>query len=266
MIKDNQMKKIITLALAAAATLANANQETWKFENLEPKRSEIVAEVNKAVSYSGGMTRLKQDAMKGDANALYAQGLMYHYGIVKKEDKYKAHDLFEDAAEKGHGQALLALANYRLGLIESGGELTDIHEGVGMLEASAEAGNPEAQYRVGLMYIEGQYLPEDRDLGLYWITKARDEGFKPAIKVRESILSSSPFKGPSFEYIHQRATEGSPVFLAKLAEFYEEGWIVTKDKEKAIRLLKTAAKGGYQKAHNMLLDRNIVIDNMPRGN
>lgn len=43
-------------------------------------------------------------------------------------------------------------------------------------------GNSEAQYAVGYMYYYGYGVAQDADVGCFWITRAADKGFQPAIK------------------------------------------------------------------------------------
>ena len=43
-------------------------------------------------------------------------------------------------------------------------------------------GNAEAQYTVGYMYYYGYGVAQDTDVGYFWIKRAADQNFPPAIK------------------------------------------------------------------------------------
>lgn len=42
-------------------------------------------------------------------------------------------------------------------------------------------GNPEAQYAVGYMYYYGYGVTQDKDVGYFWIQRAADQHYLPAI-------------------------------------------------------------------------------------
>lgn len=48
-------------------------------------------------------------------------------------------------------------------------------------------GNIEAQYAVGYMYYYGYGVAQDSDVGCFWITRAADKGFLPAIEALKLI-------------------------------------------------------------------------------
>jgi TPR repeat protein len=41
-------------------------------------------------------------------------------------------------------------------------------------------GNPQAQYAIGYMYYYGYGVPQDTDVGYFWIKRAADSQFVPA--------------------------------------------------------------------------------------
>lgn len=48
-------------------------------------------------------------------------------------------------------------------------------------------GNPEAQYAVGYMYYYGYGVAQDTDVGYFWMKRAADQGYPPAIKALTMI-------------------------------------------------------------------------------
>lgn len=55
---------------------------------------------------------------------------------------------------------------------------------------SAEAGNRSSQYDVGLRYLKGDGLPQDRLAAIRWLTKAAEQGHQQAKEKLESIQSA----------------------------------------------------------------------------
>lgn len=52
---------------------------------------------------------------------------------------------------------------------------------------SAVKGNTEAQFQLGLLYIDGEALNEDRNAGMYWLELAAEQGHQRAKMVYESL-------------------------------------------------------------------------------
>jgi TPR repeat protein len=50
------------------------------------------------------------------------------------------------------------------------------------LLAPACDGSPEAQYAVGYMYYYGYGVAQDTDVGYFWIRRAANRGYPPALK------------------------------------------------------------------------------------
>lgn len=255
------MKKLLLAACLVASPLAFAEiqwaEKPVKFEEI---RHQSVGDVNLAIRKAGGLERLIEDSKQGDAHSLFIMSRMYQYGIVKEQDLNESVELLERSAAKNHTDAIFRLGMIMLGKDPIIGEdrgFMNKAQGIEMVTQAAEAGIAEAQYMVGLYYIEGELLTEDRDLGLFWLTKARDKGYGPASQARTEILNSSRLRNLSFDYVQQRAIEGNPDFLVKLASFYEDGWVVQKDRKKSIRLLKTAAELGSSNAIDLLQEKGI---------
>ena len=143
---------------------------------------------------------LRQAAENGNPHAQYLIGKMYHEGYIVAQDQTLARDWLSRAAAHGHTEAinLLALINtlVKTTTMVSRSAYTDLLE-------KAQAGDPQAQYELGLRYRSGAL--EDRvdpDKAMYWLRRAADNGNLLAMKT--------------------------------LAEIYAEGWMnVKKDAAKA---------------------------------
>jgi localization factor PodJL len=100
------------------------------------------------------------------------------------------------------------------------------------LRAAATAGNPAAEYEIGLRYAEGKGVPPNPDLALHWFERAAQQGIAPA--------------------------------LYRLGSLYEKGQGVKKDLNKARALYIQAAEKGNAKAiHNLAVLYAEGIDGKP---
>ena len=59
----------------------------------------------------------------------------------------------------------------------------------------AERGDAEAQYWLGVMYLDGNGFTEDESLALQWVSASSDQGFKPAKKVLKYMLENDEVLG-----------------------------------------------------------------------
>jgi len=54
----------------------------------------------------------------------------------------------------------------------------------------AEAGNPHAQYALGLIYAEGRGVKQDRIQAYRWLSLAIEQGDQDAILLRDLLINS----------------------------------------------------------------------------
>jgi localization factor PodJL len=100
------------------------------------------------------------------------------------------------------------------------------------LRAAAAAGNPAAEYEIGLRYAEGKGVPASPELALRWFERAAEQGVAPA--------------------------------LYRLGSLYEKGQGVKKDLNKARTLyLQAADKGNAKAIHNLAVLYAEGIDGKP---
>jgi TPR repeat protein len=58
----------------------------------------------------------------------------------------------------------------------------------------AADGRAEAQYAIGYMYYYGLGVAQDTDTGYFWIKRAADKGYPPAIKALGIISSQENYQ------------------------------------------------------------------------
>lgn len=86
----------------------------------------------------------------------------------------------------------------------------------------AVAGNPKAQYAIGYMYYYGYGTAQDTEAGVFWMKKAADRNYRPAIKAMELINQQN--KSPDTIKIEQKAEKSRDVtpVLQRERERYDE--------------------------------------------
>ncbi|MEJ0075138.1 MAG: hypothetical protein WDO17_06785 [Alphaproteobacteria bacterium] len=100
------------------------------------------------------------------------------------------------------------------------------------LRAAAAAGNPAAEFEIGMRYSEGRGVPANLELAVQWFERAANKGLAPA--------------------------------LYRLGSLYEKGQGVKKDLEKARQLYIAGADKGNAKAiHNLAVLYAEGIDGKP---
>jgi localization factor PodJL len=100
------------------------------------------------------------------------------------------------------------------------------------LRSAAVAGNPAAEYEIGVRFIEGRGVPQNSEEAAHWLARAADHGLAPA------------------QY--------------RLGSLYEKGQGVKKDLMEARRLYLAAAQQGNAKAmHNLAVLYAVGLEGSP---
>ena len=130
--------------------------------------------------------KLREEAEAGDVEAQNALGTLFYTGDAISRDetgKIKDHDLeaaagwFFRAAEQGH-----AGAQFNLGLLfaEGQGVPQDSAKAAELFTKSAEQGNVDAQNNIGVMYLIGEGVEKDTEKAIAWFEKAAAQGNEDA--------------------------------------------------------------------------------------
>lgn len=108
------------------------------------------------------MTYFRIGAKGGNADCQCSLGLLYQAGEKipggVKADLAQARKWFRNAADQGHQEAILHLA--QLIMFGEGGTADPV-VGAQWFRKGAELGNPEAQWSLGQCYLEGMGVPKD---------------------------------------------------------------------------------------------------------
>jgi hypothetical protein len=162
----------------------------------------------------GGVTMLEYAAANGHTLAQWKLGRMYADGDGVKQDDLRAFEYFRGIADahadepRGTSQArfvanaFVALGNYYLEGIRDTAIKQDPDRAREMYSyAASYFGDPDAQYRLGRMYLDGTGGPKEPKQAARWLTLAAHKSQYQA----QAVLGAMLFKG---EYAPRQAARG----------------------------------------------------------
>jgi TPR repeat protein len=121
-----------------------------------------------------------------------------------------------------------------------------------MLTPFADAGDPEAEFLVGLLYANGRGVPMDFARAADWYRLAAEQGYPPAqnnLGVLYLNGDGVPHEhAEAFKWFSLAATRGLPLAQSNLAGLYEEGDGTPKDLVQAYKWASLAADAGEAEA------------------
>lgn len=124
-----------------------------------------------------------------------------------------------------------------------------INKGVAMMEKIARLGNPDAQYTLGSLYMQGQFIKKNEDLARTWFQMASDNGHTASqgnlgIMYHLGLGGVSADQTLAFEYSLAAAQKGYAKSQLHLAKSYRFGWGTELDfNEAEVWYLKAARSG-----------------------
>ena len=148
------------LSVAAAVALAALNASCSKPAEKEP------------------FLQLRDDAMRGDAQAQFELGLRYRQGLDVAEDFELATLWFSKSADQGHPVAQFALGH--MCLAGEGMPVPNEAEAAGWFLRSARQDYPPAQDQMARMCSNGIGVPQDDAEAVKWATKAAEQAYAEA--------------------------------------------------------------------------------------
>lgn len=125
--------------------------------------------------YATAIAEWRTPALEGDADAQFNLGQAYKLGRGVPMDLAAAQDWFKRAADQGH---LQAADNYGLVLFHNGQRA----EAMPYIKASAERGEPRAQYILATAHFNGEFVEKDWVRAYALMTRASAAGIPQASK------------------------------------------------------------------------------------
>lgn len=124
------------------------------------------------------------------------------------------------------------------------------------LSSLADAGNPEAQFRLGLMYFTGQGVTENEKRAYELLLKSANQGHIPAMLQLANVLTFGQqiptlIADPDTEaakWYFQAASAGNAEAQYSLGVLFQTGKGVVRSNEEAMHWMQQAAKNGHEGA------------------
>jgi uncharacterized protein len=116
------------------------------------------------------------------------------------------------------------------------------------LIAKAEAGDLEAQFRVGNAYDFGKGAPRDRDEAVKWYTMAAERNHSEAQNSLGSIFQEQKNYALALKWYERASLEGHALATNSLAYLYDLGLGVPQDRRRGFELYSRAADLGWAEA------------------
>lgn len=124
---------------------------------------------------------------------------------------------------------------------------------INLVVIKASQGDAEAQLIVGIMYVEGQDVPQDYAKAVNWFRKAANQGLADA----QTLLGLMNYKGQGVpqnfveaeKWFRKAADQGNASAQLMLGSIYITGQVVSQDYVQAYKWLtlsKTASKPGSE--------------------
>lgn len=195
-------------------------------------------------------------AEHGDVGGQLSLGAAYALGQGVPKDKAQALYWFRKAAEQGGFAG--AMAKRQIDALEKiDAPATPIPPDFETLRSGAEAGDAEAEYKLGTLYGDDKSVLKNDVEAATWVRKAAEQGY-PAAEARLADMyfmgTGVPKDGSQVIAWTRRAAEhGNSESQIALSNFYFLGWFgVPKDNTQGILWLKRAAEQGDAKAQYQL--------------
>lgn len=130
------------------------------------------------------LTRL---ANEGNARAQFRLGDLYYHGNGVAEDEAMAIYWWKKSAASGNAEAMYQIAHaYLFGITAAKSVPDPDREAALWYFQAASAGHAEAAYTLGLLFLAGKGVVEDRNEAIRWFRNAAAKGHAEARKAAET--------------------------------------------------------------------------------
>jgi TPR repeat protein len=206
---------------------------------------------------------LKEEAQKGDGEAMFQLGALYEQGSLVRRDFTAALSWYEKAAGKGLPAAYYSLGMaYLMGL----GGPPNKTKGLENVRRAAAHDFPPANFQMAVFYLRGQNVPKNETEGLKFMQKAADSGFPLALNELGVINFNGLWnqridKTAAYQYFAKAAEDGYGEAMRNLAVCYLNGEGRTKDQVQALKWFALARFVGYAPAEmdNVMNDLKKIL-------
>lgn len=195
---------------------------------------------------------LLQSARNGDVNARTNLGVRLQYGLSVPRDLVEAEHWLRAASGMGNPEA-----QFQLGVLYLQPEMVAEHgqDALRWFMRAASSGLWTAEYNIGLMYLRGLGTTMNLAEAERWLRKADRHGVNLAKSALGLLFLGSldpRRKREGFEFLRKAAKEGDADGRDNLAYCYEFGIGTAPDLQAAVSLYRQAAKAGNPDAMHSL--------------
>ncbi|OHE70901.1 MAG: hypothetical protein A2007_04280 [Verrucomicrobia bacterium GWC2_42_7] len=191
--------------------------------------------------YAEAVPYLQKGAELGDSEAQFGLGLCYIKGWGVMQDSAEGIRLFELAARQGNPRAIATL-----GAVFYNED--KYAEAIPYLKRVAELGDSESLYLLGVCYIKGWGVMQDRAEGIRLFELAARQGHPKAIGNLGVALYNEHKYTEAIPYLKRGVELGQSEALNSLGVCYIKGLGVMQDSAEGIRLFELAARQGHSRA------------------
>ena len=125
-------------------------------------------------------------------------------------------------------------------------------ENIDEIFSRANAGDPQAQTKLGQMYYDGTKIPQNYASSAHWLRKAADQGFAPAQSNLGALyqmgLGVVQDYSEALRLLHAAAAKGHVSAQYSLGNMYYHGYGMSADRVRAYMWYNISAASGYEKA------------------
>ena len=189
-------------------------------------------------------------AKVGDVDAQFEVGLAYETGTGVKADEAEAARWFRQAALQGNVEAQYHLA--RLVARGARGLKQDFPTAVKLYQDAASKGHPQAMNALGQAYQQGKGVEADLAKAAEWYGKAADLKLADAENNLGMLYLEGKGVtrdlARAFKLFESAAAQNDPWGLNNLGGMFEMGWGTAADRTRALDLYRRSLAAGNEKA------------------
>ncbi|KAK3824248.1 MAG: hypothetical protein J3R72DRAFT_18471 [Linnemannia gamsii] len=195
--------------------------------------------------------RMMEKATRGDKDAQFVLGDMYHFAGGVPQDYNVAMDWYLKAANQGH-----ASAQNNIGWMYQNGHGVpqDYSTAMDWYLKAADKGNAKAQNNIGMLYQDGLDVPQDYSAAMDWFLKAGHQGIAEAQSnigwLYHNGLGVSRDYSSAMEWYLKAVNQGSTAAQSNIGLLYQRGHGVAQDYSQAMIWFLKAADQGNATAEN----------------
>ena len=249
------MKKLLiaSLILAASHSTFAADKKTTAKNDVFAKATQLY----EAKDFSGAFQEMQRIANTGNAQAIYNLGYMHQVGQGTTRDEKKALHYYQDASNKGFGQASYTLAQvYRNGTL---GVTKNSQKYKEFLDKASNQGSDDAIVESAKLLFE-QGKPEYDQLAVQKLLPLLRKGSQPAVHLKAiydlsiGVKNKNPImQQQAVESLQGLAKKGYAPSLMVLGNMLANGGIVDQDLEQAKNIFTRLAAANYPNAKESLV-------------